>query len=136
MFGWAITDLSGRVIRRVWEKLEEPCFMGLFRNADPGDPLRFEKAVLDDWMRNNLQACGLPQGPPRNAGHGKGVRRQGRQAPHLWYAAVILRTMPSPLVIRYRSPVRSSYPMRRCARSRWDNALTPVRAPSRTMFRS
>jgi hypothetical protein len=56
MFGWAVTDPSGKVIRRAWEKLEEPYFMGLFRNADPGDPLRFEKAVLDDWMRNNLQA--------------------------------------------------------------------------------
>jgi Protein of unknown function (DUF3016) len=55
MFGWAVTDPSGKVVRRAWEKLEEPYFMGLFRNADPGDPLRFEKAVLDDWMRNNLQ---------------------------------------------------------------------------------
>jgi hypothetical protein len=53
---WAITDPSGKVIRRAWEKLEEPYFMNLFRNADPGDPLRFDKAVLDDWMRNNLQA--------------------------------------------------------------------------------
>ena len=56
MFGWAIMDPSGKIVRRAWEKLEEPYFMGLFRNADPGDPLRFDKAVLDDWMRNNLQA--------------------------------------------------------------------------------
>jgi Protein of unknown function (DUF3016) len=56
MFGWAITDPSGKVVGRAWEKLEEQDFMNLFQNADPSDPLRFEKAVLDDWMRNRLQS--------------------------------------------------------------------------------
>jgi len=55
MFGWAITDPSGKVVRRAWEKLEKDSYMDLFRNADPGDPLRYDKAVLDDWMRNTLQ---------------------------------------------------------------------------------
>jgi hypothetical protein len=55
MLGWAITDPSGKVVRRAWEKLEKDDYMSLFRNADPGDPLRYDKAVLDDWMRNALQ---------------------------------------------------------------------------------
>jgi hypothetical protein len=54
LFGCVVTDPSGKVVRKSSEKLEPEYFMGLFRNADPGDPLRYDKAVLDDWMRNGL----------------------------------------------------------------------------------
>lgn len=55
-FAWAVTDPSGRVIRSGYETLEDINFMELYRSADPGDPYRYEKAVLDDWLRNRLQA--------------------------------------------------------------------------------
>ncbi len=55
MFGWAVTDTSGRVVKRAWERLEQQDLMDLYSHADSGDPLRFEKAVLDDWMRHSLQ---------------------------------------------------------------------------------
>ena len=54
MFGWAITDSSGKIVRTAWEKLKEDNFKDLFKSADPGDLFRYEKAVLDDWMRNNI----------------------------------------------------------------------------------
>jgi len=56
MFGWAITDPSGKVLKKGSEKLEDIDFMDLSNPADPGDPFRFEKAVLDQWMRENLGA--------------------------------------------------------------------------------
>ena len=54
MFGWAVVDPAGKIVGSGTEKLEEQNFKGLFRSADTGDPLRFEKAVLDDWMRDRL----------------------------------------------------------------------------------
>ena len=54
MFGWAVVDPSGKVVGNAWEKLEPNDFKDLYRSADPGDLLRYEKAVLDDWMRNKL----------------------------------------------------------------------------------
>jgi hypothetical protein len=56
MFEWAVTDISGKVIGSAKEKLEENNFKDLSSRADEGDPLRYEKAVLDDWMRNRLQS--------------------------------------------------------------------------------
>jgi hypothetical protein len=54
MFSWAVTDRSGKIVKSAWEKLDEQNFKDLFRSADPGDPFRYEKAVLDDWMRNHI----------------------------------------------------------------------------------
>jgi hypothetical protein len=56
MFEWTVTDSSGKVIGSAKEKLEENNFKNLSSRADEGDPLRYEKAVLDDWMRNRLQS--------------------------------------------------------------------------------
>jgi hypothetical protein len=56
MFEWTVTDSSGKVIGSAKEKLEENNFKDLSSRADEGDPLRYEKAVLDDWMRNRLQS--------------------------------------------------------------------------------
>jgi hypothetical protein len=54
MFSWAVVDPAGKIIGSASEKLEENDFKDLYRSADAGDPLRYEKAVLDDWMRNHL----------------------------------------------------------------------------------
>lgn len=54
MFAWAVTDPSGKIVKSAWEKLEEDNFKDLYESAEPGDPYRYEKAVLDDWMRNSL----------------------------------------------------------------------------------
>jgi Protein of unknown function (DUF3016) len=56
MFEWAVTDSSGKVIGSAKEKLEENNFKDLSSRADEGDPLRYERAVLDDWMRNRLES--------------------------------------------------------------------------------
>jgi hypothetical protein len=56
MFEWSVTDSTGKVIGSAKEKLEENSFKDLSSKADEGDPLRYEKAVLDDWMRNRLQS--------------------------------------------------------------------------------
>jgi hypothetical protein len=55
MFEWTVIDSTGKVIGSAKEKLEENNFKDLSSKADEGDPLRYEKAVLDDWMRNRLQ---------------------------------------------------------------------------------
>jgi hypothetical protein len=55
-FSWSVTDRTGRVVDRAREILDEPDFKDLFSDADEGDPYRYEKAVLDDWMRNRLQS--------------------------------------------------------------------------------
>jgi hypothetical protein len=56
VFGWAITDRKGTVLRKGAERLREDEYMNLWSPAPSGDSCRFEKAVLDDWMRNNLRA--------------------------------------------------------------------------------
>ena len=55
-FGWAVTDPKGAVLKKGSEMLRDDEYRNLWSPAPPGDKLRFEKAVLDDWMRRNLQA--------------------------------------------------------------------------------
>lgn len=55
MFSWEVTDPSGSIVKSAWEKLEADNFKDLFKSADPGDLFRYEKAVLDDWMRNSIR---------------------------------------------------------------------------------
>jgi hypothetical protein len=56
VFGWAITDSKGTVLRKGTERLRENEYMSLLSPALSSDKYRYEKAVLDDWMRNNLGA--------------------------------------------------------------------------------
>jgi hypothetical protein len=55
VFGWAVTDQKGAVTRKGSAHLQEDGYMDLWSPAPTGDSLRYEKAVLDDWMRHNLQ---------------------------------------------------------------------------------
>jgi hypothetical protein len=56
VFEWAITDRSGRVIKKGSETLEERSFMELYSNNGlDHEPFHYDQAVLDDWMHNNLQ---------------------------------------------------------------------------------
>lgn len=55
VFGWAITDRSGAVVRKGSGRLMNSDFMGLWSPTDSGDPYHYEKAVLEDWMRQNIQ---------------------------------------------------------------------------------
>jgi hypothetical protein len=54
VFEWKETDRAGTVVASAAEKLEVEDFKDLSPNTDEGDSLRYEKAVLDDWMRNRL----------------------------------------------------------------------------------
>jgi hypothetical protein len=56
IFGWAVTDRTGAVLKKGSEMLREDEYRNLWSPAPPGDKYRFEKAVLDDWMRRNLQS--------------------------------------------------------------------------------
>jgi len=55
VFGWAITDRSGAVVKMASENLIGADFMDLGSNALENEPYHFEKAVLDDCMRENLR---------------------------------------------------------------------------------
>lgn len=55
-FAWSVADRSGHLVAGDRQILEEPDFMDLPSDAEEGDPYRYEKAVLDDWMRNRLRA--------------------------------------------------------------------------------
>ncbi len=56
VFGWAITDRSGDVVKKGAERLQTFAFMELYGfNTSEGEAFHYEKAILDDWMRNNLQ---------------------------------------------------------------------------------
>jgi hypothetical protein len=55
VFGWAITDHSGKVIEEGVKRIENFGFMQLYgNNTSEGEDLNYEKATLDDWLRNTL----------------------------------------------------------------------------------
>lgn len=55
-FEWTVTDRTGKLVGSAREILEENDFKDLSSGANEGDPYRYEKGVLDDWMRNRLQS--------------------------------------------------------------------------------
>jgi len=56
VFGWAITNRSGDVVKKGAERLQTFAFMELYGcNTSEGEAFYYEKAILDDWMRNNLE---------------------------------------------------------------------------------
>ena len=52
-FTWAVTDSAGRIVKQGREDMRVLAFE-MTVTLDLQDPLRYEKAILDDWMRNNL----------------------------------------------------------------------------------
>jgi Protein of unknown function (DUF3016) len=59
-FSFTLTDASGRVIREGEENLLDQAF-DMRMTLDRDDPLRFEKAILQDWMRRQMR--GTRAGP-------------------------------------------------------------------------
>jgi Protein of unknown function (DUF3016) len=53
-FTYTVTDASGRVVKQVTEHIRDMTFDTRIV-FDRGDPLHYEKDVLDDWMRSNLR---------------------------------------------------------------------------------
>jgi len=54
---FTLTDAHGAVVKQGERKLRDPAFMqrGILNETDP---LRFEKRMLDDWLRSELAAVG------------------------------------------------------------------------------
>jgi hypothetical protein len=48
-----LTDASGRVIKEGKRQLRDLAFMGKM-NINPRDTLRYEKNLLDDWLKNDF----------------------------------------------------------------------------------
>ena len=53
-FTWSVTNAAGRVIKQGKEDMRVLDF-DMMITLDREDPLRYEKAILDDWMRSNLR---------------------------------------------------------------------------------
>jgi hypothetical protein len=53
-FTYTVTDASGKVIKEGTEHIRDMTFDTRIV-FDRGDPLHYEKDVLDDWMRSNLR---------------------------------------------------------------------------------
>ena len=52
-FEYSVSDASGRVVKHGGEFIRDMAFQ--FRPAmDLSDPLRYEKSILEDWLRNHL----------------------------------------------------------------------------------
>jgi hypothetical protein len=53
-FTYTVTDASGKVIKQGTEHIRDMTFDTRI-TFDRGDPLHYEKDLLDDWMRGNLR---------------------------------------------------------------------------------
>jgi len=53
-FSYTVTDASGRVVLQGTESRRDMAFDTQL-TPDPSDPLRYEKAMLDDWVRSKLR---------------------------------------------------------------------------------
>ncbi len=68
-FSWAVIDPSGKVVREGKEDMRVLEFE-MTMTLDLQDPLRYEKAILEGWMRDNLRdlkkaaGAGVPAGKP------------------------------------------------------------------------
>lgn len=58
---FTLTDASGAVVKEGERKLRDPAFMqrGILNSTDP---LRFEKRMLDDWLRSEFPDAGDARG--------------------------------------------------------------------------
>lgn len=58
---FTLTDASGGVVREGTRELRDPAFLqrGIFNETDP---LRFEKRMLDDWLRSEFSDAGNAHG--------------------------------------------------------------------------
>ncbi len=54
-FEWVVTSPTGAVIRKGTKDLTDHSFMDLHSDYDGSDRFYFDRAVLDDWMRENLR---------------------------------------------------------------------------------
>jgi hypothetical protein len=55
IFGWVVVNASGAVIKKGTVDLFDGAFMDLHSDYDGIDRFFYDKAVLDDWMRENLR---------------------------------------------------------------------------------
>jgi hypothetical protein len=53
-FAYEVTDSAGKVVKQGSEHLTDPEFLSRI-TLDRSDSLRFEKQILDDWLRSNLR---------------------------------------------------------------------------------
>lgn len=53
-FTWSVTNAAGKIVKQGKENMRVVGFETMF-TLDQEDPLRYEKAILDDWMRSNLE---------------------------------------------------------------------------------
>ena len=53
-FTWTVTNSAGKVVKQGTEDMRVLDFEMII-TLDGQDPLRYEKAILDDWMRSNLR---------------------------------------------------------------------------------
>jgi hypothetical protein len=53
-FSYTVTDASGKVLKEGTEHIRDMTFDTRI-TFDRGDPLHYEKDILDDWMRNTLR---------------------------------------------------------------------------------
>jgi Protein of unknown function (DUF3016) len=56
-FTYTVTDSSGKVVKQGSEHLRDLDFL-MRITTDPSDSLRYEKQILDDWLRSNLRDLG------------------------------------------------------------------------------
>jgi len=61
-FSWSVTDSAGKVIKQGREDLRDPDFE-MMLTINRQDPLHYEKAILDDWMRGHLRDLKKLAGP-------------------------------------------------------------------------
>lgn len=54
-FTWTRTDASGRVIDQGEQKLVDTAFLMSSTSFNDSDPLRYEKRMIDDWLRRELR---------------------------------------------------------------------------------
>lgn len=53
-FSYTVTDSGGKVVKQGSEHLRDLDFL-MRITPDPSDSLRYEKQILDDWLRSNLR---------------------------------------------------------------------------------
>jgi hypothetical protein len=53
-FTYSVTDSAGKVVKQGSEHLRDLDFL-MRITPDPRDSLRYEKQILDDWLRSNLR---------------------------------------------------------------------------------
>lgn len=54
-FRWTRTDASGQVLGQGEEKLADTAFLMNSARLNDSDPLRYEKRMIDDWLRRSLR---------------------------------------------------------------------------------